>query len=132
VVRPNQEKPSHLKIEDQSHLVLANRGSQGRITPDRKRGMRYAGISPFLSIVRQQDRSAFGSTLPCQSARKASSMTLDKTLDFFIYKMILERTGHPYTRGTPSCSSYREEHSMFTRRDYVMEMTWENTIKLFT
>lgn len=52
VVRPNQEKPSHLKIEDQSHLVLANRGSQGRITPDRKRGMRYVGISPFLSIVR--------------------------------------------------------------------------------
>ena len=55
-VRPAPDKPSHRKMDGQSHRTLANRdnGPQGRMTPDRRRGMLYGGISPSFSIMRRR------------------------------------------------------------------------------
>lgn len=51
--RPTRDKSGHRTIIGQSHRTLANRvnGPQGRSTPDRKRGMRYGGVSSSFSVM---------------------------------------------------------------------------------
>ncbi len=50
-------------MDGQSHLALArpNGGSHTRMTPDRRRGSRYCGISPSFSIVRRRSSERLSS-----------------------------------------------------------------------
>jgi hypothetical protein len=55
---PVRDKPTHRRMDGQNHLALARRngGSHARMTPDRRRGIRYCGISPSFSILSRRGR----------------------------------------------------------------------------
>ena len=60
---PVRDKATHRRMDSQSHLALARRigGPHARMTPDRRRGIRYCGISPSFSILSRRGRERLSS-----------------------------------------------------------------------
>lgn len=56
--RPTRDEPGHRTMNGQSHRTLADcvTGPQGRRTPDRRRSMRYGGISSSFSVMKRRGR----------------------------------------------------------------------------